>query len=200
MNSPSMSPILGSLPVNTDGAHLSYIDSGAPKGNEPYKTIIFIHGLGINACEVLPSLASRVLKIVYLLDIFEPLVPYALQCRIRLILVNRRAYGQSTPMNEAEVASIRSSNPTIEDFRGFLQDRAMELLRFIAALVKKEELETHSVCLLGWSAGCVNIFALLASLSELSITDLQLLEDYLRSVILYGEQVLHSLSLLKVLY
>ena len=127
--------------------------------------------------------------------IFHPLMPFAPKHNVRLILVNARDIGQSTPYTEAELALLNSKNPA--ENAQFMRGVILEFANFVAWLVQHENVprfvedsvggKTGGISLIAWSAGN-GFFTPLFALADTIPSDIRtIIEPYLRSYIIYGK-------------
>ncbi|TCD64012.1 hypothetical protein EIP91_004680 [Steccherinum ochraceum] len=105
-------------PVDDRGTVLQYEDTGVPNGSAAYKTLILIHGIQFNAA------------------VFKPLIPFAAPNNLRLVFVNLRSNGGSTPYNDEEIKAVTSGDE--EQQAGFVKERVLELSSFLAWFLEKE--------------------------------------------------------------
>lgn len=108
--------------------------------------------------------------------------PLAGRFNVRLISVDRRGYGKTSPITADEWRMVESG--TEADFLKYIKGQALELGQFIAALVKQQSLEKVSV--VGWSLASIWIGCLLAFSHELPAPDFQVLESHLTDFIFHG--------------
>lgn len=129
--------------------------------------------------------------------IFEPMIPYAAQHNLRLILLDSRDNGGSTPYTADELALLRSTSK--EDQEHFLKDLVLEYARFLEWFIEHEKpiplkenadgKRTGGVSLVFWSGGNGMGIGFFAYANLLPQRTREVLEKYLRSYILYGMRV-----------
>ena len=123
------------------------------------------------------------------------MLPYASKHNVRLILVNARDIGPSTPYSEAELALILSKDPAenIQFMRGIIA----EFASFVAWLVQHEKIppfeedktgnKTGGISLFAWSAGNAIFIPFFAMADTIPSQIRTFIEPYLRSYVLYGK-------------
>ncbi|TFK59482.1 hypothetical protein BDN72DRAFT_730434, partial [Pluteus cervinus] len=162
-----------SITVLSSGIQYSYRDSGAPK-DDNYLTVFAIHGLFFSGA------------------VFNKLLELAPDNGIRLVAINRRGYPGSTPFTDSE-AAVFGEDVSEERRLEFAKNRAVELLAFIGAFIKNENLPpasqneggtaTGGFSLMGWSLGSAVTFTTLACIEEAPIDVQKLVSENLRGVI-----------------
>ncbi|KAI0340788.1 alpha/beta-hydrolase [Trametopsis cervina] len=163
------------IPVNEDGAVLYYEDSGTPLNSKDYHTVFLIHGFIFHSA------------------IFRPLFAHAAAQNLRLISINVREYPGSTPLSDEELARLVSRHPP-EEARA-LAEQGVEIARFVAEMIKLERFPCPSVgedgkksggvSILAWSLGNMYLLSMLGNLAMVDNDANDLLEKYVRSVIIY---------------
>lgn len=185
-------------PVDDQGTVLFYEDSGILSSDEPYTTLVLIHGLMYTSGKAHFTYVIRIcedLIIVMILDIFSKLLPFAAQYRLRLIRVNQRDYPPSTLFTPSEIEEFVSTDKDTQ-YQG-LAKRGAEIANLLIYLINNLKLPPTStginaeiaggVCVLGWSLGSHLPLALLSNASALP-REIQLqLQRYLRSTVLFGK-------------
>ncbi|KZT65132.1 alpha/beta-hydrolase [Daedalea quercina L-15889] len=163
-------------PLDDKGTHLWYEDSGIPWACPRYTTLVLIHGGVFHGA------------------IFKPLVPYALQRGIRLVMLNLRDYPGSTPYSWSELTALGSAS--LDKQRSVLRQRGLEIAAFLCWYIQNENVpmapsphEYHSgggggVALLAWSWGTAIAMSFLSQSATLPQQDRWRLGSYLRSLIL----------------
>jgi len=193
---------------------LYYQDSGIPKLNDQaFTTLVIFHGYSFNSRK-LPFLSRKNShKYCFLLiDIFHRIVPIAVASHVRVVLVNRRGYAGSTPFTPEETAPFdpaQGANADVQDgsapapstrmvaqqYTAFLQQRGIEIARFLAAFIDSENIPPKSedgsralggISIMGWSLGNVVTLSMLAFANTFDPILLDKLEPYLRKVVIYG--------------
>ncbi|KIJ29430.1 hypothetical protein M422DRAFT_208887 [Sphaerobolus stellatus SS14] len=166
-----------------------YQDSGVPiLDDKPYTTLVILHGYSFNS------------------HMFHRLMPIAKASHIRLILVNRRGYPGSTPFKPEETAgfdaplnkdensaqSPPSSLVRIQHYTSFLQQRGVEMARFLVKFIDIEKIPVKAegraiggISLMGWSLGNVISLSMLAYANTYDPVLIKKLEPYLKKIIIY---------------
>jgi pimeloyl-ACP methyl ester carboxylesterase len=131
------------------------------------------------------------------LGIFRKAVDGAPSHGLRVIAVDRRHYGESTPFTEAELAPLKADDALETGaIEPFMDRRAVELAKFIQGLVETDSLpepdaQHHhgGVILMGWSIG--NVFGLdfLARSARLPSELRAVISTYVRGYVLYGDYI-----------
>ncbi|TCD60168.1 hypothetical protein EIP91_010615 [Steccherinum ochraceum] len=156
------------------GVVFDYDDTGAPPGLTDYATLVIIHGIQFNN------------------GIFFRLRHYAASNNLRLVLLNLREHGHSTPYSDDEVKILTASD--LEPQVAFMKQRVKELAAFFAWYIQMENIplkkevngrKTGGFSWVAWSGG--NAFGIsFFGLPEVIPEDQrQLIERYLRSYVMY---------------
>ncbi|KAF5340475.1 hypothetical protein D9758_014555 [Tetrapyrgos nigripes] len=188
----------GKIPVDALGTELFYVDSGPPVPDSNYTTVILIHGSGING------------------KIFEHLVPFAQASSssnsnhgnhgLRLIIPNRRDYTFSTPYTDSELEDLKAGKEEA------LQRTGKEMVEVCKYLIERKMVckitddgegkgkgggktggKKGGIVFLGWSMGNATVLSLFGwpeavpSQGGNGKEDLELLDAYVRRMILWGE-------------
>ncbi|KAH8828743.1 hypothetical protein DL96DRAFT_1789373 [Flagelloscypha sp. PMI_526] len=129
------------------GLVFGYYDSGAPQ--EPvYKTFFAIHGLIFNSY------------------VWKKMVPLASSQNIRLVCINRRGYGKTTPLPKDQYPAPD------KDCAGVVVSIGLDILEFIHAFSQKEQLpltyEHTGFILLSWSLGNMTSLSAVANIVNAS--------------------------------
>lgn len=139
-------------------------------------------------------------------DLFHRLTPIASASHIRLVLINRRGYGGSTPLADSETNPTftddpenpgvsRSERRKLDFYTAFLQVRAAELARFLVKYIENESIPlkiespgraSGGMSLMAWSLGNILPVSLLAFANTLDPALTRKLDAYLRKIVLYG--------------
>ncbi|KAJ7129097.1 hypothetical protein C8R46DRAFT_925683 [Mycena filopes] len=150
-----------------DGVEIRYTDSGAPNTLD-YTTMVFIHGTGFNGYG------------------FTQLHEYASRYNLRIIICNRRDYHGSTKYDDQELVELAAGSKTFQDKLG------LQMAWFLEHFIKHEatpkvspDRRTGGFLLVGWSFGNAATLALLADPSVIPPPVYQIVEPYLRSLVLY---------------
>lgn len=105
-----------------------------------------------------------------------------------------RDYPGSTPYTDAELADMRS--PDKDRQRMQLHRRGLEIAAFLVWFIRREKIPPYvhnldktsgGVSLLGWSWGNTMSLCFIARAKQLLREDRELLEAYLRTLVIYGE-------------
>lgn len=134
--------------------------------------------------------------------VFKRLLPLASQYNIRLVLVNRRDYPNSSPYTDKDLEKLNSSDDWAQD--EFAKGRAQEYATFIRRFVEQESTPEMTVdgkdggiVLLSWSSGVAYTIPLLSFADSLPEDLRDAIEPYLRLYVSFGEcmrvQFIHSL-------
>ncbi|KAH8817851.1 Alpha/Beta hydrolase protein [Flagelloscypha sp. PMI_526] len=133
------------------GIQYTYYDTGPPAPNisidsARYPTLFTVHGLAFNAF------------------VWKPMFPFAKEQGIRLVSINRRGYGGSSPLTKDE-ANLFASNPTKS-----VDERGEEILNFIHVFVQQENIPLLEAGggfgLVAWSLGALTAIAGIANLEN----------------------------------
>ncbi|KAL1748052.1 Alpha/Beta hydrolase protein [Schizophyllum fasciatum] len=146
----------------------SYIDSGAPAGEENYPTFILLHGH------------------TFYRDVWRPMFDLAPAHRARLIAVDRRGYGASTPYTPDEQQLI-SHGPDHARL-AFMEKEAEALLRFVDAAIARCALPPR-VVLVAWSAAVAYSYPLLGALARLPPASQQRVRDAVTGLVFFDPPV-----------
>jgi pimeloyl-ACP methyl ester carboxylesterase len=181
-----------------DDIHLACLDSGPPPPTPgAYTTVVILHGLGWNAgpSSVRSTHPSAPAHHLVCIGIFRKAVDGAHSHGLRVIAVDRRHYGESTPFTEAELAPLKAEDALETGaIEPFMDRRAVELAKLIQRLVETDSLpkpdaQHHhgGVILMGWSIG--NAFGLdfLARSARLPSELRTVISTYVRGYIIYGK-------------
>lgn len=123
------------------------------------------------------------------IGVFSRFLPLAAASNARIVLVNRRDYPDSTPLDEKDLQLLSSteSNPdeAAANVQAYMKNRARELYDFLVDFVAEEDIHVNSLVLAAWSFSSAWILALLAHVSTFPVNDVEL-DKYIRRVVLYG--------------
>jgi pimeloyl-ACP methyl ester carboxylesterase len=127
------------------------------------------------------------------LGIFRKAVDGAPSHGVRVIAVDRRHYGGSSPFTEAELAPLKAGDALETGaIELFMDRRAVELAKFIQGLVETDSLpkpdaQQGGIVLIGWSIG--NVFGLdfLTRSARLPCELRAILSTYVCRYVIYGE-------------
>ena len=128
------------------------------------------------------------------LAIFRPLIPFAKERNLRLILLNQRNYPGSTPYFDEDIQAMKSLDGGRQ--RALVRELGHLQAEAIATLIKTLSIppikSTPSGSLEGglsfvaWSAGNIILFQFMSSLDTLDGQIRRLIESHLKSIVLYG--------------
>ncbi|KAI0326884.1 alpha/beta-hydrolase [Cubamyces sp. BRFM 1775] len=163
-------------PIDDKGSVLYFEDSGAPAGSADYVTLVLIHGTGFHSA------------------VYRPMIPFAAEHNLRLVLVNVRGYPGSTPYSKEESDELRSPDRAVRALA--VTKRGMDIAAFLCWFIETESIppihertddnaRVGGLSLLSWSGGNLPTIAMLAHASELSDQTRTLLEAYFRSFIMF---------------
>ncbi|KAI1783088.1 hypothetical protein LXA43DRAFT_1048049 [Ganoderma leucocontextum] len=162
-------------PVDSLGSVLYYEDSGVPNVSTDYVTLVMVHGTCFHSAG------------------FRPMIPFATQNNIRLILLNLHGYPGSTLYTDEELDRLEGS---IEAREAELQARGLELAEFLRWFISTEEIPpiregrdedelVGGLSILSWSGGNGHTLSMFAHADKLPDETRKLFDEYLRSLILY---------------
>lgn len=124
--------------------------------------------------------------------VFKRLLPLAPQYNIRLVLVNRRDYPNSSPYTDKDLEKLKSTDDWSQN--EFAKGRAEEYATFIKQFVEQERIpemtadgKDGGIVLLSWSSGVAYTIPLLSFADCLSEDVRGAIEPYLRSYVSFGE-------------
>ncbi|KAN0126498.1 Alpha/Beta hydrolase fold [Russula decolorans] len=159
--------------VKDSSLRFSYEDSG-PLGGL-YTTLVMVHGTGFHS------------------GIFGPMIPFAAANRVRLILVNRRDYPGSTPLSDAELAELGSSD--LETRAKALAQQGLDIGLFLAWLIREENIppvvidrdgkQQGGIALVAWSLAHTPLAGFLAHADSLPTDTLRVLDPCLRAYCIF---------------
>ena len=122
--------------------------------------------------------------------VYKPLIPYAAERNLRLVLVNLRDYPGSPRYTEAELSALGSADPNSQ--RSALNARGLEIAAFLLWFIKKEKIPRATeggaggLGLLAWSWGNTITMSFLAQAAKLPKDSQETLGVYVRSLIFFG--------------
>ncbi|KAI0820428.1 hypothetical protein BC628DRAFT_1330448 [Trametes gibbosa] len=163
-------------PVDDEGTVLYYEDSGVPAGSTKYVTLVLIHGTCFHSA------------------IYRPMISFASQRKLRLVLLNLRDYPGSTPLTAVDIADLRDLGE--EGQARAMQKRGLEIAAFLRWFIETENIppaQEHAgqgelaggLSLLSWSGGNCPTVAMLAHADKLPEETRKLFETHLRSIIMH---------------
>ncbi|KAI0826820.1 alpha/beta-hydrolase [Trametes gibbosa] len=168
-------------PVDDRGTVLYYEDSGAPDGSSDYVTVVLIHGTCFHSA------------------VYRPLIPFAAERNLRLVLLNIRDYPGSTPYSAEDFADLRGASREAQERA--MQTRGVEIAAFVRYFVESQSTPPvknvpgtdaragGGVSILSWSGGNCPAVATFAHADKLDEETRQLLDDHLRSFIMFDPSV-----------
>jgi len=185
--------------VKNSSLRFSYEVSG-PLGGL-YTTLVMVHGTGFHSGKLLwrPDGYALVFRRTNVMNvctgIFGPMIPFAAENRVRLILVNRRDYPGSTPFSDAELAELGSSD--LETRAKALAQQGLDIGLFLAWLIREENIppvvvdrdgkQQGGIALVAWSLAHTPLAGLLAHADALPADALRILDPCLRAYCIFGE-------------
>ena len=123
------------------------------------------------------------------------MIPFAVANRIRLILVNRRDYPGSTPLSDAELAELGSSD--LKTRAKALAQQGLDIGLFLAWLIREENIppvvidrdgkQQGGIALVAWSLAHTPLAGFLAHADSLPTDALRVLDPCLRAYCIFGE-------------
>jgi hypothetical protein len=129
------------------------------------------------------------------IGIFGPMIQFAAANRVRLILVNRRDYPGSTPLSDAELAELGSSD--LETRAKALAQQGLDIGLFLAWLIREENIppiaidqdgkQQGGIALVAWSLAHTPLAGFLAHADSLPTDALRVLDPCLRAYCIFGE-------------
>ncbi|KAH9931957.1 Alpha/Beta hydrolase protein [Fomitopsis serialis] len=161
------------LKLDSDGGELTYTDSGVPRSatDAPYITVFVVHGIIFNNL------------------IFKRLQAIAHTANLRIVAINRRGFGGSTPVSEHS-AKLLSTGTDAEKLK-VSDELCNEIGYFVDAFVQKEDIPPISsdrqgggLAILGWSAGTGYVTRAIANISSYPPETRARLARYVRALII----------------
>ncbi|OJT12830.1 hypothetical protein TRAPUB_10665 [Trametes pubescens] len=160
-------------PVDDNGTVLYFEDSGAPSGSTDYTTLVLVHGTCFHSA------------------VYRPMIPFAAERNLRLVLLNLRDYPGSTLLSPEDVNDLRG--PSEEAQARAIGNRGVEIAVFLCWFIESQRIPpideatgTGGLSLLSWSGGNCPAAAVFAHADKLPEETRRLLGTYLRSFIMYG--------------
>ena len=99
-------------PVDNYGTVLYFEDSGPPPGSTDYVTLVLVHGTCFHSGSYkfirVPQFGIGLTTAVT--AVYKPMIPFAAQHNLRLVLLNMRGYPGSTPYSTEELLSSLEGN------------------------------------------------------------------------------------------
>ncbi|KAJ6483297.1 Alpha/Beta hydrolase protein [Mycena sanguinolenta] len=147
------------------GVQFTLTDSGPPS-TESYMTFILVHGH------------------TYHSGVFKKLGPLAQDNSARIVCVNRREYGGSTPHTPEELCVYQAGND--EERTRLLGEEGVNLALCFDAIIQKSALPASGhVALVGWSLGNTFTMAAMASIASLPHDSRDRLAKYIKTFLLW---------------
>ncbi|KAJ8462240.1 hypothetical protein ONZ51_g11023 [Trametes cubensis] len=167
-------------PVDDKGSVLYYEDSGAPAGSTDYVTLVLVHGTGFHSA------------------VYRPMIPFAVEHNLRLVLVNVRGYPGSTPYSKEDLEELRSLDRAVQ--ASAITKRGMDIAAFLRWFIETEDIppiheraDDHAlvggISLLSWSGGNLPTISMLAHAGELPERTRTVLVTYFRSFIMFDPSI-----------
>ncbi|KAK0463045.1 uncharacterized protein EV420DRAFT_1265217 [Desarmillaria tabescens] len=152
----------------SNNVNIFFTDSGAPPGSSDYTTVVILHGSAFTG------------------DTFEKLHALAHKSNLRTVVWNRRDYPGSTGYSDGELQELHNGEKT------FLDRLAIQMVEFLLLFIEKEAVPKISpdrhlggFAIMGWSMGTTTAMALFADADLLSCAQYDMLELYVKDLILY---------------
>ncbi|KAI9057477.1 alpha/beta-hydrolase [Trametes sanguinea] len=162
-------------PVDEKGTVLFYEDAGPPAGSSDYVTVVLIHGTCFHGA------------------VYRPLVPFAAQHNLRLVMLNLRGYPGSTDFSQEDFDQLRG--PSREQQEMAIAARGIEIAAFLRWFIEtngippikdsSEGTRSGGLSVLAWSGGNCHALAMFAHIDKLPVETRKLLGAYLRSFITF---------------
>ncbi|KAJ3008093.1 hypothetical protein NUW54_g3292 [Trametes sanguinea] len=162
-------------PVDDQGTVLYYEDSGIPSKSANYVTLVLIHGTCFHSA------------------VYRPMVPFAAENNLRLVLLNLRGYPGSTDYSTTDLDKLRG--PDRESQEQAMAERGLELAEFLRWYVETEAIppialtsegvRTGGISLLSWSGGNWHTVAMFGNVDKVPESTRKLLSTHLRSFIMF---------------
>ncbi len=113
---------------------------------------------------------------------------------VRFVALNRRHFPGTTPLSSEELVITQTGGTDDSQREALVEARAHEIALFIDVFIQKFNLPSISsgggVALLGWSLGATFALIVISSVDTLPEDVRRRLNDYMRSLILYGTSLL----------
>ncbi|OSD07584.1 alpha/beta-hydrolase [Trametes coccinea BRFM310] len=162
-------------PVDHEGTVLYYEDSGIPAKSANYVTLVLIHGTCFHSA------------------VYRPMLPFAAEHNLRLVLLNLRGYPGSTDYSPADLDKLRDSDP--ESQEQAMAERGLEIAEFLRWYIDTEAIppitltpegvSTGGISLLSWSGGNWFTVAMFGNAGTIPESTRKLLNTYLRSFVMF---------------
>lgn len=124
--------------------------------------------------------------------VFHPMIPFASQYNLRLVLVNRRDYPGSSPYSDEDLRNVQDTEDD-KGYEAFFRARASEFAKFIEWIITHENVpkadwksNTGGVFLMAWSAGNGYAISMLSYVDLLPEATRNIIQPYLRGFIFFG--------------
>ncbi|OSD07585.1 alpha/beta-hydrolase [Trametes coccinea BRFM310] len=162
-------------PVDENGTVLFYEDAGPPAGSTDYVTVVLIHGTCFHGA------------------VYRPMIPFAAQHNLRLVMLNLRGYPGSTEYSHEDFEQLRG--PSHEQQEMSIAARGIEIAAFLRWFIETNGIppikdtpggsRSGGLSLLAWSGGNCHALAMFAHIDKISAETRSLLDAYLRTFIAF---------------
>ncbi|KAL7280203.1 hypothetical protein ACG7TL_006622 [Trametes sanguinea] len=163
-------------PVDENGTVLFYEDAGPPAGSTDYVTVVLIHGTCFHGA------------------VYRPMIPFAAQHNLRLVMLNLRGYPGSTEYSHEDFEQLRG--PSHEQQEMSIAARGIEIAAFLRWFIDTNGIppikdtpggsRSGGLSLLAWSGGNCHALAMFAHIDKIPAETRSLLDAYLRTFIAFG--------------
>lgn len=126
---------------------------------------------------------------------FRRLLEPAVARNLRIITINTREYPGSSPLTESEFSQLTSSDKEVQETA--LRNHALGIANFVAWITKDQNIpapqtdadghHVGGIMLVHWSLGNLLLVSLLANIGLMEESTRTKLEQYLRTVVVYGK-------------
>lgn len=164
---------------------------GPPNRPTKYITIFALHGVEFTAREPSVYNAQGSSFSNYPKAVFQKVQALVSPANLRIVAINRRNYGGSTPFSDDELDVIHGGTKDQKTY--FTRSRGLEILVFIDNFIQRFGLpkmspdrKTGGLALLGWSLGTQIVVPSIAYLDELPAESQARIGSRLRALILQG--------------
>jgi pimeloyl-ACP methyl ester carboxylesterase len=125
---------------------------------------------------------------LYFIAVFNKISAISVSSNVRFVAINRRGYAGSTKYSDDEARVVLGGSD--EEKEVYIASRGSEILSFIDTFIRQNRIppaeERGGVILLGWSIGTFPILSALSQIDSLGHERQELLQSYIKSVILHG--------------
>jgi pimeloyl-ACP methyl ester carboxylesterase len=147
--------------------HFEILDSGAPPHSNTYSTMLVLHGWAWNA------------------HVFVKVLDLAPSRGVRVISVQRRGYGGTSPYTELELGPLRDPDQAAKHIDTFMFARSTEYALLIQKLAADFALAPGSVSLVGWSMGDMFVLDLLMRVPILAPALRDAVKTFVHTAVMY---------------